>query len=291
MVIRERARATAYMDWLARDRGQHLTSYGELWRWSVTEPENFWDSLWPYFDVAGERGWGPVSTGDDVASVQWFPESRVNYVRQVFRHARERPDQVAVIARSEAGGETRLTYAELATATAHVTHALRELGVGSGDRVACLLPATAEAVVSMLATASLGAVWTAAAPDTDPREAVRRFAWVTPKVLVATDSDRVEGVSPGPPGVRRRRPFGADQSHRHNPGPLRRGPGTPGCRPLAEPHRRGGRGPHTRGIRPLRPPPVAAPGPWSGTPSGAGARRCGPGAPQGPELPPRSRSR
>lgn len=192
---RENARITAYMDWLARDRGRHFSSYGELWRWSVTDLEEFWESLWAYFDIAGERGWGSVTEGDAMPGVRWFPASRVNYAREALRHARTRPDDTAVIACSEGGVETSLTYEQLASATARTAEGLRQLGVERGDRVAAYLPNTAEALIALLATASLGAVWSVCSPHLDSLAAIDRFTPIEPKVLLAADAHRSAGTT------------------------------------------------------------------------------------------------
>jgi acetoacetyl-CoA synthetase len=76
--IRENARITAYMDWLARDGGPHFTSFGELWRWSVQETEAFWESLWRYFPAVGDRRWGPANEWGGQPEQHWFPETPVN---------------------------------------------------------------------------------------------------------------------------------------------------------------------------------------------------------------------
>ena len=178
--VRRRARVGRF----ARERG--LDSYEELWRWSVTDPDAFWDSVWTYFDVCGDRGDGPVREGATMPGVHWFPGATLNYARNALRPDRDQ-DVTAVIFRSETGDERTLTYGELATQVAEVRQGLRELGVTRGDRVAAYVPNIPEALVLFLATASLGAVWSSCSPDFGAPSVIDRFTQIEPKVLVAVD--------------------------------------------------------------------------------------------------------
>src|SRR3954471_8858866 len=174
-----------------------LGSYDELWRWSVTDVDGFWDAVWAHFDVLGERGTGPVRDGDprdwgvpagsDAAmpGVRWFPGATVNYARNALRPREE--NATAVVFRSEGAGERTLTYGELATQVAEVREGLRELGVTKGDRVAAYVPNIPEALVLFLATASLGAIWSSCSPDFGAPSVIDRFTQIEPKVLVAVD--------------------------------------------------------------------------------------------------------
>jgi len=184
----ENARITRYARWLgARPGGVSLRTYDELWRWSVADPGRFWASMWDYFEVLGERGDGQVLAGGPMPDVSWFPGSTLNYARNALRSARADPDAVAVIYRSEAGWNGTLTYSELDREVARVRAALVELGVGMGDRVAAYLPNTAQALIALLATASLGAIWTSCSPDFGAPSVIDRFAQVSPKVLIAVN--------------------------------------------------------------------------------------------------------
>ncbi len=195
----ERARITDYRRWLASDRGVLLPSganstvYRELWEWSVTEPGAFWDSLWDYFDVLGERGNGPALTGGEMPDVTWFPGATLNYAQNALRVARADPARIAVIARDEDGGQSVLSYGELAAEVARVRAGLRALGVTRGDRVAAYLPNIPAALIGLLATASLGAIWSSCSPDFGPASVIDRFAQITPKVLLAVDRYRYGG--------------------------------------------------------------------------------------------------
>src|SRR5215472_15070913 len=217
--IIERARITDYRRWLASDRGvtfhsassdpatprsagsdpatpphgPESTAYRELWQWSVAEPGAFWDSLWHYFDVLGDRGSGPVLAGGQMPDVAWFPGATLNYAQNALRVARTDPARLAVIARDEDGGQTTLTYGELAAEVARVRAGLQALGVTKGDRVAAYLPNIPAALIGLLATASLGAIWSSSSPDFGPASVIDRFAQITPKVLLAVDQYRYGG--------------------------------------------------------------------------------------------------
>jgi acetoacetyl-CoA synthetase len=191
----ERAGISAYMRWLADHAGRRFASYDGLWRWSVADGGAFWQSIWDYFEVLGERGDGPVSQGDRMPGIRWFPGATINYARNALRWAAdpERRDTAALIVRSESGADAVITYGQLAAEVARAQAGLRALGVGRGDRVAAYLPNIPEAVVALLATASLGAVWSACSPDFGRSSVVDRFAQIEPKVLVTVDRYRYGG--------------------------------------------------------------------------------------------------
>jgi acetoacetyl-CoA synthetase len=181
------AKITHYAAWLADGRGPRLSGYDEIWRWSVAEPAEFWASLWDYFSVLGHRGDGTVLSGGPMPDVRWFAGTRLNYARNALRTAQAHPDRTAVIYRSEAGRSGTLSYSELAAEVARVRAGLRALGVTKGDRVAAYLPNTPEALIGLLAAASLGAVWSSCSPDFGPRSVIDRLAQISPKVLIAVD--------------------------------------------------------------------------------------------------------
>ncbi|GII82788.1 hypothetical protein Ssi03_07780 [Sphaerisporangium siamense] len=202
-VVRD-ARITRFAAWLGR-AGQ---DYEELWRWSVGSPEEFWASVWDYFEVAGERGDGPVISGT-MPGAEWFTGATLNYAANALRGDPGRP---AVIARDETGVRRTLTYGELAEEVARVRTGLVRLGVGRGDRVAAYLPNGPEALIAFLATASLGAIWSSCSPDFGASSVTDRFAQISPKVLIAVDgytyngrrfdrSEIVAGVAAKLPGL------------------------------------------------------------------------------------------
>ncbi len=187
------ARVTRFMNWLAARHALHFGGYGDLWRWSVTEPAAFWSSIWDYFDVLGDRGDGPVLAGTAMPDVRWFTGATLNYARNALRAAWTDPDRIAVIFDSERNRGGTLSYAQLAAEVARVAQGLRRIGVRRGDRVAALLPNVPEAVIGLLAAASLGAIWSSCSPDFGARSVIDRFAQIEPTVLIACDGYRYGG--------------------------------------------------------------------------------------------------
>jgi acetoacetyl-CoA synthetase len=179
------ARVTAYARWLAARHGLDLRNHDQLWQWSVTEPAEFWESVWDYFGVLGDRGTGPALSDAEMPGTRWFEGATLNYARNALRTARTEPDRTAVIYRSEDGSGGTFTYGELEREVARVSAGLRALGVTAGDRVAAYLPNVPEALIAMLATASLGGIWSSCSPDFGAGSVIDRFAQISPKVLVA----------------------------------------------------------------------------------------------------------
>jgi acetoacetyl-CoA synthetase len=191
----DRARMTDYARWLTARHGLAAGGYDELWQWSVADPGRFWTSVWDYFDVLGQRGAGPALRGGPMPDVTWFGGATVNYARNALRRAQSDPGATAVSYESDTGRAGRLSYAELAAQVARVRAGLRALGVGRGDRVAGYLPNAPEALIGLLASASLGAVWTACSPDFGAHSVIDRFAQTAPKVLIAVDGYAYGGKS------------------------------------------------------------------------------------------------
>jgi acetoacetyl-CoA synthetase len=188
-----RAKITRYMEWLARERSLKFASYQELWRWSVTDLDAFWSSIWDHFGVRSSRPYERVLARDTMPGASWFPGAELSYAEHMLTR---RDDHPALIARSETRGlesSTTVTYAELARQVAAVRAGLMRLGVTRGDRVVAYLPNIPETVVALLATASLGAIWSACSPDFGTRAVVDRFGQLDPKVLFAVDGYRYGG--------------------------------------------------------------------------------------------------
>ncbi|MEP6694615.1 MAG: acetoacetate--CoA ligase, partial [Chloroflexota bacterium] len=188
-----RANITRYMQWLARERELHLTSYQELWRWSVADLNGFWSSIWDYFTVRSSRRYERVLARDVMPGASWFPGAELSYAEHALAR---RDDHPALIARSETRGldqSTTVTYAKLAEQVAAVRAGLARLGVTRGDRVVAYLPNIPETVVALLATSSLGAVWSSCSPDFGTRAVVDRFSQLEPKVLFVVDGYRYGG--------------------------------------------------------------------------------------------------
>ncbi|HEY3504112.1 MAG TPA: acetoacetate--CoA ligase [Actinocatenispora sp.] len=174
-----------YLRWLREHRGIDHPDYAALYDWSVTDLAGFWSSIWAYFDVAPDPG--PALTDDRMPGARWFPEARLNYAERLLRMPGLADDDLAVLGRSQSRGPVDLTAAELREAVARARAGLVRLGVGRGDRVAAYLPNIPEAVVLLLATASLGAVFSSCAPEFGTRSVSDRWQQIEPTVLVAVD--------------------------------------------------------------------------------------------------------
>ncbi len=173
-----------------------------LWRWSAAHPESFWSALWRFCDVIADRrpdgtqydtvlhGRDRMAPPDPVLGPRWFPGARLNIAEHLLRRA---DDHVALVSWTEQGRGRALTGAELARETARCADALRRAGVGPGDRVAGWLPNIPEAVIAMLAAASLGAIWSSCSPDFGTDGVLDRFGQIEPTVLVVASEYRYAG--------------------------------------------------------------------------------------------------
>jgi acetoacetyl-CoA synthetase len=186
---RSTTRMGAYLDWLDRSRGLRFADYHELWRWSITDLEAFWRSAWEFTEAASGPA-GPVLEDSGMPGARWFPEERVNWAERALRLESRTDDEAILVARSQTRERSEVTVAQLRDSVARARAGLQRLGVERGDRVAAFLPNVPEAVVALLATASLGAVWTSCAPEFGVRSVVDRFGQVRPRVLLTVDGYR-----------------------------------------------------------------------------------------------------
>ena len=187
----ERATITRYARWLAETGGIRTSGYHDLWRWSVTELEAFWSSIWDFFGVRSSQAYGSVLSTHEMPGARWFPRARLNYAAHAYRN--RDPDTVAIRHASELRPLAQTTWGELAEATRRTAAALRASGVGPGDRVVAYLPNIVEAVVAFHACASLGAIWSSCSPDFGVKSVVDRFAQIEPRILFAVDGYRYGG--------------------------------------------------------------------------------------------------
>ncbi|WP_315126243.1 acetoacetate--CoA ligase [Comamonas antarctica] len=184
-----------YQDWLAERHGLRFADYDALWRWSVTELDTFWQSIWDYCDLQSPTPHTAVLARNVMPGAEWFPGAQVNYTQQVLRHteAAAAAGMPAVISRNEQGLHRELSWPELRRQVAALALHLRDQGVQPGDRVAAYLPNIPEAMVALLACASIGAVWSICAPDMGTQAVLDRFRQIEPKVLIAVDGVHYAG--------------------------------------------------------------------------------------------------
>jgi acetoacetyl-CoA synthetase len=169
------------------DRG--FSDYHELWRWSVEDLDGFWGSLWDWFGIGGS--YERVLGRREMPGAEWFPGAELSYAEQIFRRAR--PGATAIVHASESQALAEITWDELGDQVACCAAGLRRLGVERGDRVVAYMPNVPETVVALLATASIGAVWSSCAPEFGTPTVVDRFKQIEPKVLIATEGYRYGG--------------------------------------------------------------------------------------------------
>jgi acetoacetyl-CoA synthetase len=185
------ATLTRYREWLNSSRGLVLGDYHDLWQWSVDSLEEFWASIWEFFDVRASEPYERVLTTRAMPGAEWFPGARLSYAGHIFRD--RDPDAVAISHASELRPLDDWTWGELRARAGAVAQALRESGVVAGDRVAAYLPNIPETIAAFLGCASIGAIWSSCAPEFGVRSVVDRFAQIEPKVLLAVDGYRYGG--------------------------------------------------------------------------------------------------
>ena len=188
------AQITDLMAFVNERFGRSIHDYEGLHRFSIHESDKFWDSVWVHAELSGHRQ-GPVLTGKELMpGARFFSESTLNFAENCLKHARA-DDEIAIITHTEAGQRKTYTWGELRQNVANMQHTLSSLGVQSGDVVAGYVANGIEAIIGVLATLSIGAIWTSCSPDFGLQGALDRFGQTRPKVLLAGLSNRYNKVS------------------------------------------------------------------------------------------------
>ena len=183
------ARVTDFARFVQQRTGAPIADYRALWQWSVDDPAAFWGALWEYFDLGDPPD--SVLESAEMPGARWFPGVRLNYVDQIVRNART--DRPAILHVSEGDEVTELSWHQLLARTAAFAQTLRSHGVTAGDRVVGYLPNIPEAVIAFLASASIGAIWSACGQDYSAKAALDRLGQLEPVVLVTADGYRFGG--------------------------------------------------------------------------------------------------
>lgn len=180
-----------YMNWLRENRGLDFEDYHSLWKWSVTEIEFFWESLWDYFEIKATYPYLHVLTERKMPGAKWFEGAKLNYAEHVFRN--RVGSDVAIIAKSEIRPLHSLSWDELESRVAVFASALKGSGVTAGDRVVAYIPNIPEATIAFLACSSIGAVWSSCSPDFGSPTVIDRVKQIEPKILIVVDGYRYGG--------------------------------------------------------------------------------------------------
>lgn len=181
----EKTRLTDFLVYLKKTEGKSFSCYNTLHAWSLQETELFWKSLWGFSNVIGHLGPGAfLENGQDVEKAVFFPSSTLNFTENLLR---KKTNETALVFWGEDKVKRSLTFREVYDQVSLMTQAFKKMGLKKGDRVAGLVPNTPEALIAMLATAALGAIWASCSPDFGVAGILDRFAQIQPKVLIVAD--------------------------------------------------------------------------------------------------------
>tara|TARA_R110000751_G_scaffold8822_2_gene33993 strand:+ start:78783 stop:80750 length:1968 start_codon:yes stop_codon:yes gene_type:complete len=164
--------------------GVDLAEYDDLHAWSVSDREHFWSAVWDFCDIQGHKGQTFLENGDAMPGARFFPEARLNFAENLLAG---RGDGDALVFRGEDKVQYSLSWDELRALVSRLQQAMRSLGVGSGDRVAAMMPNLPETIAAMLAATSLGAIWSSCSPDFGDKGVLDRFGQIEPKLFIACD--------------------------------------------------------------------------------------------------------
>ena len=186
-----RSQLRRYMNWLKAERGRDFADYDALYRWSVTEVEEFWASLWDYFEIRAHKPYEKILGKRSMPGAEWFTGAELNFASEVFRHATD--SKPAILYASEQKPLQEMSWQALQGQVGAVATYLRKLGVKRGDRVVAYAPNTPETIVAFLAVISIGAVWSVCAPDMGLNAVLDRFRQIEPVALFAVPSSDYNG--------------------------------------------------------------------------------------------------
>jgi len=179
------ANLTTFMENTAKSCDTSFNDYQDFYDWTVKHPDQFWNQVWEQFNIVAEhKGSVILEDGHKMPGASWFPEARLNFAENLLGH----PNQTdAIVFWGEDKVKRRLSRSELYDQVSLLAQAMADCGVTKGDRIAGFLPNLPEAVVAMLATVSLGAIWSSCSPDFGENGVVDRFGQIEPKLLFVAD--------------------------------------------------------------------------------------------------------
>lgn len=183
----ERVEQSSLWQFTNQVNSQHklsLNEYVDLWQWSIDEPELFWKTVWDYSELIGEPGERVLVNSDKMPGAQWFPDGSLNFAENLLR---KHDDSKALIFWGEDRVKRTLSWKKIHQQVSLCQQAFIDIGIEEGDRIAAVLPNMPEAIIAMLAAASIGAVWCSASPDFGVEGVIDRFEQLTPKILICVD--------------------------------------------------------------------------------------------------------
>jgi acetoacetyl-CoA synthetase len=189
----ERSNLTQYRQWLRKKKGLTFSDYHTLWQWSVDHMDDFWRSVWEYFDILHNGQYDFIMSREPMPRTSWFGGTRVSYAEHIFRKADN--GQPAILSGDESGVLKETSWKDLREQVASLQGFLRSQGIKEGDRIAAYMPCIPEATTAFLAANSLGAIWSSCSPDFGTNSVIDRFAQIEPKILIAVDHYRYNGKS------------------------------------------------------------------------------------------------
>ncbi|MGE5534362.1 MAG: AMP-binding protein, partial [Acidobacteriota bacterium] len=175
---------TRFIRHISKHWRTNIDGYNALHQFSIDQPEAFWDALWDFLEIIGEKGSDIILDRDALPGARWFPQARINFAEN---HLRRRDEAAALIGRTESGARRTVSWRELYEAVSRLQQALVAAGFQAGDRVAACLPNTPEAVIGVLGTTSLGGIWSACAPEYGEQALLDRVSTIEPTVLLIAD--------------------------------------------------------------------------------------------------------
>lgn len=201
----------SYLQYAEKISGKKFNNYNKLYQWSVADLENFWKSIWDISEIKHSSGYNFVVSKDNMRDTKWFGGAKLNFAENLLRFKDDHP---AIISYRENAPTVRLTYNHLYDLVAKCANSLKQAGLKEGDRVAGFVSNTPEAIIAMLATTSIGAVWSACSPDFGAQAVLDRFKQIEPKIIFAVDEysyngkivnckEKVEKIAESVPGVQR----------------------------------------------------------------------------------------
>jgi len=190
----ERSGIKAFRSWVNAEYQKNLTDYNALWQWSIADTATFWEAIWRYYEIAPGQTYQQVVECAAMPAASWFAGAELNFAEYLLRQG-DLGDlsRAAINAESESAGPASLSWGELREQVVRLSSYLRNAGVGPGDRIVAYMPMSVEVVVALLASASVGAIWSSCSPDFGAKGVIERFEQIQPKIIFAVSAYRYNG--------------------------------------------------------------------------------------------------